>query len=197
MRRATAWIIGGVLLAASATACSKADDVTSTTPQTAAVTTVAPAPSSTGASTTASPGDAPTTASSGGAGTGDKAAFLTAGNAICKQVNDTSAGYSDQYQSGPKTPAALQKLLDANGVLIEDSVAKLKALPQPAGDEAQLAAMYEGVLKLASFSHQMATASGTGDNATVQRLQNEGKVQQKAVNAQFTAYGLTECGKGS
>lgn len=119
------------------------------------------------------------------------------GNAICKDLNQQSEALSRQYAQGSKTPAAIQKLLDDNGNLIEQSVAKLKALPQPSGDEAQLSAMYAEIEKLASYSHRMATAAGQGDNQLVNQLQTDGKQQQTAVNATVTAYGLTECGKGS
>lgn len=123
--------------------------------------------------------------------------FLAKGNAICATMNRQSEALSQQYKQGAKSPAATQKLLDANGDLIEKSVADLKALPQPAGDEAKLAGMYAEVDQLASMSHQMATAAGQGNAQLVNQLQADGKRQQTAANASFNAYGLTECGKGS
>lgn len=195
MRRAARWIVGGALVVALAASCTKTDS-TSTTATTA---TSAPPTAAAGtASTSAKPSSGDETSGSAPASTAaDKASFLAAGNAICKKMNATSAELSKQYQSGAKTPAAVQKLLDANGDLIEGSVADLKALPQPAGDEAQLSSMYDSVLALAALSHQMATATGQQDDAAVQKLQTEGKAKQPAVNKQFTDYGLTECGKGS
>lgn len=196
MRRAARWIVGGALVVALAASCTKTDS-TSTTATTA---TSAPATTAAAgtASTSAKPSSGDEASGSAPASTAaDKASFLAAGNAICKKMNATSAELSKQYQSGAKTPAAVQKLLDANGDLIEGSVADLKALPQPAGDEAQLSSMYDSVLALAALSHQMATATGQQDDAAVQKLQTEGKAKQTAVNKQFTDYGLTECGKGS
>lgn len=194
MRKLAGWFLVGLLAAMGGVACSKTSDTTAPTSQSSSSssTTVA---SSTSSSSSLVAAQAPSTGAAAGAP--DKASFLEQGNAICKDMNQQSEGLSQQYEQGPKTPASTQQLLDANGTLIEQSVAKLKALPQPAGDEAQLAGMYSEVEKLASYSHQMATAAGQGNRQLVNQLQAEGKQQQTAVNASFNAYGLTECGKGS
>jgi hypothetical protein len=175
MRKVSVWGVVGLLLAATVTAC------TGTSP------TTATDQSATSSSTTSIA--TPTTA--------DRAAFLAQGNAICKNMDDRSLALTQQYQQGSKRPADLQQMLDGNGDLIEQSVVQLKALPQPAGDEAQLSAMYADVEKLASLSHQLATATGQGNRDLMSQLQTDGSQLQTKTNAEADAYGLTDCGKGS
>jgi hypothetical protein len=175
MRKVSVWGVVVLVVAAAVTACTSTSSTTATDP-------------SAGTSSTTSIAT-PTTA--------DKAGFLAQGNAICKAMDDRSLALTQQYQQGPKTRADLQQMLDGNGDLIELSVVQLKALPQPAGDEAQLSAMYADVERLASLSHQLATATGQGNRDLMSQLQTDGSQLQSATNAEANAYGLTECGKGS
>jgi hypothetical protein len=173
--RKVGWGVVGLLLAAMVTAC------TGTSSTTASQQTAAPT----------------STTSIATATTVDKATFLVQGNAICKAMDDKSLALTQQYDQTAKTRADLQRMLDGNGDLIEQSVVQMKALPQPTGDEAQLAALYADVEKLASLSHQLATATGQGDREVMSELQTEGSQLQTKTNAESNAYGLTECGKGS
>lgn len=197
-RRVAIWSVVLMAVGVAAASCNKSTDTASSG---AAPSTTTAASSTTGSTggpaTTAEPGGTPSTTQEGASVSGPKETFLEQGNAICKTMNQKSQGYSKQYEQGSKSAAETQKLLDQNGDLIEDSITKLKALPQPPGDQSKLEAMYADVLELASFSHQLATAAGQSDAAKMQQLQTEGKTQQTKVNREFTDYGLTECGKGS
>jgi hypothetical protein len=124
-----------------------------------------------------------------------KVQFLAAGNAICRTTNEQSAALSDQ-QGEDRSPTAGQQLIEQNAAPIAASVAQLRALPQPPGDEAKLATMYAAVDQLVSDGHAMAAALGQGDTATWGELASRAQTEQTAANQQFTAYGLTECGKG-
>lgn len=176
------WFVFGLAIVAGVAGCSKTSDNVTASP-----------PSSASSSSVAVSQSAPATS----APRADLTDFLAKGNAICATMNQQSEALSQQNEQGPKSLAKTQSLLDANGDLVQKAVAELKALPQPAGDEAKLAGMYAEVEQLASLSHQMAAAAGHGNAQLVNQLQADGKRQQTAANASFNAYGLTECGKGS
>lgn len=124
-----------------------------------------------------------------------KEAFLSSGNAICKDMNAKNATLSAKYPGGPKSYEDLASLMTANADLIESSVQQLKALPQPPDDASRLTAMYAEVDQLAANARQMSTAASRSDQAAVKALDEPSQQLQKKVNADFTQYGLTECGK--
>ena len=200
MRRCcAAMVLATAVMAAATAGCSKSE----TTSASAGGSTSAPTTSATpgtkpdaSTSTTgkrSSTTTAPTTTAAPGS---PKAVYLADGNAICKKMNAESLALTQQYDSSAKTPAMTQQMLDANADLIDHAATDLAALPQPPGDEAQLAAMYADVHQLAAIAHQMAAATGQSDKAAIEALSTQGDALQKKANAAATAYGLTECGKG-
>ena len=50
-------------------------------------------------------------------------------------------------------------------MLLDSTLTKLKALPQPAGDEATLSALYDDVAHLSALASQMAMATSNLDEA--------------------------------
>jgi len=200
MRRwCAAMVLATAVMAAATAGCSRSE----TTSASAGGSTSAPTTSATpGTKPDASTGTtgkrsstttAPTTTAAPGS---PKAVYLADGNAICKKMNAESMALTQQYDSSAKTPALTQQFLDANADLIAHAVDDLEALPQPPGDEAQLAAMYADGRKLVALAHQMAAASARSDKAAIEALGAQGDPLQKSSNAALTAYGLTECGKG-
>ena len=126
-----------------------------------------------------------------------KQAFLDQGNSICKQMNSQSSALTASYgPKGPTTSAQEAEMLNKNGDLIEGSVKQIQALAQPPGDEAKLASMYAEVMQLASYSRELGAAVSQGSSQAAKDLQSKGSQLQSTVNPEFTAYGLTECGKG-
>lgn len=196
-------VCGATAVAALAAGCSKSDSTSSASGgSTAAPTTAGSSGSTAGTRPEASTGTtarrsstttAPTTTAAPGS---PKAVFLADGNAICKKMNAESLALTQQFGTTKQTPAETQQMLDANADLIDHAATDLAALPQPPGDEAQLAAMYADVHQLAAIAHQMAAATGQSDKAAIEALSTQGDALQKKANAAATAYGLTECGKG-
>jgi hypothetical protein len=163
----TSLLLGALLLAG---ACSSADT-------TSASSTTAPSSTTTAAPVTT------------------KAEFLEAGNAICAAVDAESTALSESYgPEGPDDPAALAAFLRAGADLVNGAIADLRALPQPAGDEAALEAMYADGEALTALVLEFGAAVEAGDMATAERLEPEVDAAQAANNADLTAYGLVECG---
>lgn len=164
-------LLAGLALAGAA--CSSDSTTTATSTTTAAVTTT------TAAATT-------------------KAEFITAGNAICKDMNTKSAAITAALPGGkPTTNEDYAKLFTENGDLIATTLEQLKALPQPSGDAETLEAVYADVEALIGWSRKGAAAYRSGDATTAQAARSEGSAVQNKANASSNAYGLTECGKGS
>ena len=126
-----------------------------------------------------------------------KAEFIAAGNAICKDMNTKSAAISATLPAGkPTTNADLAMLFTKNADLISLATEQLKALPQPAGDESTLTAMYADVDAMVALSRRATVAYSSDDAVAIGSISSEGDVLQTKANASANAYGLTECGKG-
>jgi hypothetical protein len=125
-----------------------------------------------------------------------KDAFLQQGNAICADGNEQMRAVTATLPGGkPATMSDLAAWMRANSKVVGGSVSKLRALPQPAADAAELTAMYAEADQLIDLSNQMAAAAEQANQAEVSRLSAEGDVLQPKANARLNAYGLTECGK--
>lgn len=71
-----------------------------------------------------------------------------------------------------------------------DTLAKLRALPRPAGDEATLDAIFAMFDTVVSDETQLAAALRAGDRTTLQQLQTTGPADLKAENDASNQYGL-------
>lgn len=180
------WIVAVVaLVVVAGAACStKTLDVGTTG-------TTAVGSSSTSSSTTSTTTRPTSTTTSAGAA---KATFLAQGNALCATMNQRSAALGTVLQDPNSTPEQIATALDQSAAIVDESVAGLRALAQPPGDEAQLAAMYAGVDQLSATITQMSAAVRALDQATFSSLNDQLQAQTDTVNAEFNAYGLTTCG---
>jgi ABC-type transporter Mla subunit MlaD len=84
--------------------------------------------------------------------------------------------------------------LDQSVAINDEAVAAIRALPQPPGDEARLAAMYAEVDALSAVTTQFAAAIRAQDQATARALGQQIDDQQAQTNAEFNDYGLVQCG---
>ena len=125
-----------------------------------------------------------------------KAEFLVRANAVCADGNEQIAAITKSLPGGkPATFTELATWMHSNSQIVGGTVTKLRALPQPPADAAELAAMYAEADQLVALSDKMAVAAEQGNQAEVTRISDEGDVLQPKANARLTAYGLTECGK--
>jgi len=119
-----------------------------------------------------------------------KADYITQANALCQTMNDGVKSIPDPGSDPTKVADAIDQTVE----ITTDTLAKLRALPLPAGDEATLQAIFAKVDALISDYHQVSAALGAGDKPTATQLNETGKADQKAANDASNAYGLTVCG---
>jgi hypothetical protein len=123
-----------------------------------------------------------------------KSAFLAAGNAVCKKAMEDEKALDASYPDGPQTDAEWDAYMDDLQALVDTTVRDLRALPQPPGDEAHLEALYTTVEAGPGIFYDAMMAAVEGDPAA-EELLNEAEGFGDQLNADFIAYGLTECGK--
>jgi hypothetical protein len=125
-----------------------------------------------------------------------KAAFLKNGNAICATMNNKQKALDAHYPNGPQTPSQLVSYVTQVSGYMEDSLKGLKALQQPPGDAATLAAMYADVQQLIDLAHQLVAAASAGQMSKAEQLANQIDSFTTTTNTKFNSYGLTVCGEG-
>jgi hypothetical protein len=148
------------------------------------------------ASGSGSTGDGSNTTTTSGVSTATgatKAEFLQQANAICTQLNKDAAAIGGK----PSTNAEAATLIEKNVDLIDTSVARIKALPQPTEGLAALRASYADIDAASALARQLAAAYRAGNQAEIQALAPQVDAAQRKANASATAYGLTECGTGT
>jgi hypothetical protein len=142
-------------------------------------------------------GSTTTTTSAGASGaTGaqgaplSKSQFLAKGNAICKKGNQAIQNAAKQTfpKSGPKPSASQIQDFATKTVIpnIEEQVTAIKALPAPAGDQAQVTKIVDSAqsaLDKAKQDPASITGNGPGPFAQTNKLAR--------------AYGLTVCAGGN
>lgn len=111
-------------------------------------------------------------------------------NAACQTMNDRTKA---QGEPGD-TPAEVAAYVEAGGVIVTETLAQLRALPMPSGEEAALRAIYDKVDVLLSDINQLAAALRAGDQRKATALASQLETDQKAANDASNAYGLTICG---
>ena len=118
-----------------------------------------------------------------------KAAFLRAGNKICTTMN------AQQNALGkPATAADLVPLFSKTLVITEAALTKLEKLKEPAGDKAQLKALWKGLANLNVMGGLALSDLKSGNGAYAQSAMAELDRQGDLLNTAFNAYGLTVCG---
>jgi hypothetical protein len=130
----------------------------------------------------------------GGGGTAtapsvSKADFAVQANAICQVMND-------RIKAIPRPgagPNAVADALDQSGEVVADTLAKLRALPMPAGDDGELGSIYSTIDVLLADLARYTTALRAGD-PSAGSLSATVKADQTAANDVSNAYGLTVCG---
>ena len=118
-----------------------------------------------------------------------RAAYLAAGNALCKTMNAKVAALPDPGSSASKEAA----VNDQAAKIVADTLAKLRKLPIPPGDEATVRAIYTKVDVIIADAPSLSAALRADDQAAGQRAQVKLQKDTDAANAASTAYGLKVC----
>ena len=119
-----------------------------------------------------------------------KAAFVTQANAICKVMNDKSNALADPGEDIAKMTVGFEQQKQ----IMIDALAQLRALPNPAGQEAAIEAIWAKVDTVVAEVDQAIAALKAGNLQKFMTLANQLDKDTNAANAASNAYGLTVCG---
>ena len=119
-----------------------------------------------------------------------RVAYLAAGNALCRTMNARVAKLTNRGASA-KNEAALT---DQAAKILAETLAKLRKLPMPRGDEAALRAIYAKIDVILADAPKLTAALRAEDQAAGQRIQVKLQQDSKAANDVSKAYGLSICG---
>ncbi len=119
-----------------------------------------------------------------------RAAYLAAGNALCRTMNARVAKLANRGTSA-KNEAAVT---DQAARILAETLAKLRKLPMPRGDEAALRAIYAKIDVILADAPKLTAALRAEDQAAGQHIQVKLQQDSKAANDLSKAYGLSICG---
>jgi len=118
-----------------------------------------------------------------------KAAFVARAENLCTAANRKVEALGD-----PSTLPALARYMTTYLGIEEKLFADIKALAVPPGDDTQVAEMLAAQDTIIAKGKQVQVAAQARNEATVDRLFEEGNTLSIAANAKFDAYGLKNCG---
>ena len=106
---------------------------------------------------------------------------------------------NDKLATGgqPSTNDEAASLILKSTALIDATVYRIKALPQPTEDAEALQQAYTDIDAAIALGRELASAYASGDEADIKALGPQVQAAQTKANASANAYGLSECGKGS
>ena len=119
-----------------------------------------------------------------------KASYLVKANAICKTMNSRVAAVPAPGHDPKKAAAAI----DQQRAIVDQTLQQLRALPVPAGQGAQLEAVYATVDKVIAATAAYSAAVRAGDKAAATAAAKQIIATQTRANAASIKYGLTVCG---
>ncbi len=119
-----------------------------------------------------------------------KAAYITQANAICKVMNAKTDAIPDPGEDLAKLVAGFEQ----SKQITADTLAQLRALPVPVGQEAALTAIWAKIDKIFPQIDQAIAALKAGDLDTFSTIGAQIDKDTDAANAASNAYGLTVCG---
>lgn len=119
-----------------------------------------------------------------------KAQFIVRANAICRTMNARIAAIGDAGND----PIKIADESDQTAVITAAALRRLRALPAPPGDAAELNAIYAKVDKILTDAAKLSTALRAQDRLAAQLAANQLSADSDAANNASNAYGLTVCG---
>ncbi len=126
---------------------------------------------------------------SAGPTSSEKAAFVARANDICQSGNTRQRALPSPTSNAQKFDRVDQAI-----AITSDVVAQIKALPQPPGDEATLAALYAKYQTVIDLGRQEVAALKGGQASQADTLNGQLNAATQAANDASIAYGLTICG---
>lgn len=121
-----------------------------------------------------------------------KAEYLALANARCETMNtDVRAVPKPDTTDAEATAQYFEQI----GIVIADTVAKLRTIPVPPGEEAALEEIYALVDKLIAENAAFAAAIRSGDTEEARAIRTTIDATQNGANEASIAYGLTVCGE--
>lgn len=154
-----------------------------------------PTESTTGSSTTLSTPPSTTVIAPAVAAAHARQTFLDAANAVCADMNAQTQSVGGTIADPSSSFAEVADAMDFVIGVTSAAIVELRALPQPPGDEQQLAAMYDQVDALVVTARELEQAVRRGDLNEVRAVRTRLQGEQANVNSAFNAYGLIECGR--
>lgn len=121
-----------------------------------------------------------------------KAAFLNQANALCRTMQTKGSELADKTDAPGSADGLADLMRQMNGV-VDDTAAKLRALPPPPGDEATVAAAIDALDAAGDATGALADASGRDDQLAVTQAVSAQTEAQEASDRAMAAYGLTDC----
>ena len=119
-----------------------------------------------------------------------KTAYIARANAICTTMNRRTDAVRDPGNDPEKVAASLAQIR----TIIGNALVKLRALPEPQGDEARLAAVYAKVDALRAGMQSYIDAVHAHDAPAAATAGKRLDTLGNAANAASNQYGLTVCG---
>jgi hypothetical protein len=120
-----------------------------------------------------------------------KADYVQQANALCAEMNQKVKALPLYSTDAAVVAGEMEKGI----AIVRDTLARLRALPMPAGDEATLEAYHAAIEANAAKADEVVAALRSGDGSRMAAADDALQADTKKVNAMATAYGETECAK--
>lgn len=136
------------------------------------------------------------------AGAPTRAAYIAAGDAVCRKANAGIAATNARIAEINRTATdPRQALTDAAPLLAETAkdqrayVAEFRALDRPAGEDAAVDEIVAGIGSQVTLVEEVADAAAAGDVERIQALGTDLRSTRDRVRDLLQGYGFTECGR--
>ena len=126
-----------------------------------------------------------------------KAEFISTVDEICRETRDEISPINDQLEAAEERRDldALAELFDAAILINQAEFDKIRAVPIPDGEEAQLEELYGRFDQLIASTERLIPALQERDVAAIQRLVPELMDADTTLDTFVQGYGFQECGQ--
>lgn len=146
-------------------------------------------------------GDATTGAGTTAGETSSREAYIARGDAVCERTNTRIAATNARISEVNRTATTADRAMAEAAPLLADtyrtqraSTAEFRAIPAPAGDEAEVDRIVAGVEEQVALVGRIADAAAAGDADRLRASSAELKVTRARVRALLQGYGFRVCG---
>lgn len=121
-----------------------------------------------------------------------KVAFQNQANALCRTMQTKGKELADKADLSENQQALPDLMRQMNGV-VDETVAELRKLPPPPGDEATVGAAIDALARAGAATGALADAAAKDDQLAVTQAVSAQADAQEASDRAMAAYGLTDC----